>query len=93
MRTTTGSKYQRFIRNVLFGGAALLAAGRHIGHVHFADSNRQAMGFGHTDAAAVITALREINYTGYLSAEILPFPDPETAARQSFSAIYSLLKS
>lgn len=73
--------------------AALLAAGRHIGHVHFADSNRQAMGFGHTDAPAVITALREISYTGYLSAEILPLPDPETAARQSFSAIYSLLKS
>lgn len=71
--------------------AALLAAGRHIGHVHFADSNRQAMGFGHTDAAAVIAALREINYSGYLSAEILPLPDPETAARQTFSTIHSLL--
>ena len=73
--------------------AALLAAGRHIGHVHFADSNRQAMGFGHTDAAAVIAALREIGYSGYLSAEILPLPDPETAARQTFSAIQTLLNS
>jgi sugar phosphate isomerase/epimerase len=44
--------------------AALLDAGRHIGHVHFADSNRQAMGFGHTNAAAVIAALREIGYPG-----------------------------
>ena len=29
--------------------AAIREAGSHIGHVHFADSNRQAMGFGHTD--------------------------------------------
>lgn len=73
--------------------AALLEAGRHIGHVHFADSNRQAMGFGHTQAAAVIAALREIGYAGYLSAEILPLPDPESAARQTISSIRSLLKS
>ena len=71
--------------------AALLEAGRHVGHVHFADSNRQAMGSGHTDAGAVIAALREINYAGYLSAEILPLPDPETAARQTISSIRSLL--
>ncbi|RYD36691.1 MAG: sugar phosphate isomerase/epimerase, partial [Verrucomicrobiaceae bacterium] len=73
--------------------AALLDAGRHVGHVHFADSNRQAMGHGHTDAAAVIAALREIGYAGYLSAEILPLPDPETAARQTISSIRSLLES
>lgn len=73
--------------------AALREAGRHVGHVHFADSNRQAMGHGHTDAAAVLAALREIGYTGYLSAEILPLPDPEAAARQTISSIRSLLES
>ena len=73
--------------------AALLAAGRHVGHVHFADSNRQAIGFGHTDAVAVISALREISYSGYLSAEILPLPDPETAARQTIYSFHSLLES
>jgi sugar phosphate isomerase/epimerase len=71
--------------------AALRNAGKHVGHVHFADSNRQAMGLGHTAAVPVITVLREIGYTGYLSAEILPLPDPETAARQTISAIRSLL--
>ena len=76
-------------RNV---ATALLEAGRHIGHIHFADSNRQAMGFGHTQAAVVIAALREIGYAGYLSAEILPLPDPESAARQTISSIRSLLK-
>jgi sugar phosphate isomerase/epimerase len=72
--------------------AALREAGRHIGHVHFADSNRQAMGFGHTDPVPVVAALREIGYGGYLSAEIFPLPDPETAARQTISSIRSLLQ-
>jgi sugar phosphate isomerase/epimerase len=72
---------------------ALIDAGRHVGHVHFADSNRQAMGFGHTDATAVIAALREISYSGYLSAEILPLPDPEAAARQTILSIRTLLES
>ena len=30
-------------------GAALRRAGAKVGHVHFADSNRQAIGLGHTD--------------------------------------------
>ena len=30
---------------------AIRAAGSHIGHVHFADSNRRAAGMGHTDFA------------------------------------------
>lgn len=71
--------------------AAIREASRHIGHVHYADSNRQAMGFGHTDAGKVIDALREISYQGYLSAEIFPLPDPETAARQTLSSIRSFL--
>ncbi len=71
--------------------AAIREAGSHIGHVHFADSNRQAMGFGHTDSKPIIAALREIRYSGYLSAEIFPLPDPETAARQTISSIRSLL--
>jgi sugar phosphate isomerase/epimerase len=70
--------------------AAIREAGKHVGHVHFADSNRQAMGFGHTDPAPVISALRDIGYQGYLSAEILPLPDPEAAARQTIASIHSL---
>ncbi len=66
--------------------AAVRAGGELIGHVHFADSNRQAIGFGHTDVAPVIAALREVNYRGYLSAEILPLPDPAAAARQTIAA-------
>lgn len=66
---------------------ALLNAGPHVGHVHFADSNRQAVGFGHTDVGPAIAALRRIGYAGYLSAEVLPLPSPEKAARQTLTAI------
>jgi sugar phosphate isomerase/epimerase len=64
---------------------ALREAGPLIGHVHFADSNRQAMGFGHTSIKPIIAILREIGYAGYLSAEILPLPDPITAAEQTIA--------
>jgi sugar phosphate isomerase/epimerase len=67
--------------------AALRACGRHVGHVHFADSNRQAIGFGHTETAPVIAALQDIGYAGYLSGEILPLPDSEAAAAQTIQAI------
>lgn len=54
-----------------------------IGHVHFADSNRQAIGLGHTRIEPIVAALREIDYTGYLSAEIFPLPDALAAAQQT----------
>jgi sugar phosphate isomerase/epimerase len=66
--------------------AAIRAAGPHVGHVHFADSNRRAAGMGHTDFAPVIAALREVGYTGYLSAEVLPLPDTQAAARQTIES-------
>lgn len=65
---------------------ALRAAGDLVGHVHFADSNRRAVGFGHTDVGPMVAALRGINYNGFLSAEILPLPDSATAARQTMTA-------
>jgi sugar phosphate isomerase/epimerase len=62
---------------------ALREAGPLVGHIHWADSNRQAMGLGHTDVAPIMAALRAIDYNGYLSAEVLPLPDSFAAARQS----------
>jgi sugar phosphate isomerase/epimerase len=68
----------------------IAAAIRHgagsIGHVHFVDSNRRAAGFGHLDYAPIVEALRAIGYQGYASAEALPYPDPEGAARQTMHA-------
>jgi sugar phosphate isomerase/epimerase len=66
--------------------SALRAAGSLVGHIHFADSNRRAIGLGHTNAAPIVAALREIGYDGYLSAEILPLPDADTAAQRTIES-------
>ncbi len=71
--------------------ASLRAAGKHVGHVHYADSNRRAMGLGHTDPKPIIAALKDIGYTGHLSAEILPLPDDKAAAIQTMKSISSVI--
>jgi sugar phosphate isomerase/epimerase len=70
--------------------AAIAEAGDLIGHVHFADSNRRAIGLGHTDIARIHAALDKIGYDGFLSAEILPLPDAETAARETMRSFQKL---
>ncbi len=57
----------------------LRRAGQRLHHVHLVDSNRRAPGLGHLDFASIIAALDEIGYSGFVSAEILPLPDDETA--------------
>lgn len=70
--------------------SALRQVAPHLGHVHWADSNRRAVGFGHTDVAPIARALHDIGYAGYLSAEVLPLPDNASAARQTLVSLRSL---
>ena len=65
---------------------AIRASGGRIGHVHFADSNRRPIGLGHTDMAPIVAALRDIGYEGYVSAEALPYPSSDEAARQTIDS-------
>jgi sugar phosphate isomerase/epimerase len=60
--------------------ASLRAAKDVIGYVHFADSNRRAPGDGHLDFPGIVNTLNEIRYDGFVTLEILPYPDPDTAA-------------
>ena len=66
---------------------ALVACGDLVGHVHWADSNRRAMGFGHTATAPILAALERIGYEGCLSAEVFPLPTPEAAASQTIASL------
>jgi sugar phosphate isomerase/epimerase len=66
--------------------AALRAGVGHIGHVHFVDSNRRPAGCGHIDFRPIAKALRAIGYDRYASAEALPYPDPDEAARRTIEA-------
>ena len=56
--------------------AALRAGGRHIGHVHFVDSNRRPAGCGHLDFPPIAAALRAIGYDGYRLGRGAPLSRP-----------------
>ncbi len=60
---------------------SIIQAKDYITHVHFADSNRWTPGCGHLNFAKIVQTLKKIDYQGYVSAEILPLPDSDTAAR------------
>jgi sugar phosphate isomerase/epimerase len=66
--------------------ATIRGLGRHVGHVHWADSNRRAMGLGHTPAEPIVAALRELGFTGHLAAEVFPLPSAAAAAAASIES-------
>jgi len=72
--------------------AALAQAGDRLSHVHLVDSNRRAAGMGHIDFVPILHTLRDLGYDGYLSGEILPLPDDETAARVQLQVTRSLIR-
>jgi sugar phosphate isomerase/epimerase len=69
----------------------LLARLGKLWHVHLGDNNRLPPGQGLIDFPAIVGALRQAGYHGYLSAELLPRPDPDTAARQTLAYMLPLL--
>jgi sugar phosphate isomerase/epimerase len=60
-------------------------------HVHLGDNNRLAPGLGMIDFRRIIKALCEGGYGGYLSAELLPWPDADEAARLTIAHVRGLL--
>lgn len=67
--------------------------GKFIGHVHFVDSNRRPAGCGHMDFGPIASALHEIGYHGYASAEAFPWPDSESAAVQTLATFRRIFRS
>lgn len=66
--------------------AAIREGGDAIGHIHFVDTNRKAIGAGHLEVAPVAAAVKEIGMDGYISAEALALPDSKTAAKMTIEA-------
>ena len=58
-----------------------------IKHVHFADSNRWPPGYGHINFSEIVKTLKGNGYKDYISFEMLPLPDPDTAAREAIENI------
>ena len=62
-------------------------------YVHLGDNNRWPPGKGLIDFPAILKTLKESGYTGWLSAELLPLPDPETAVRDTAVAMRTWMNS
>jgi len=69
----------------------VMASGK-LFHVHLGDNNRLPPGDGLIDFPAIVAKLEECGYTGYLSAELLTKPDPDTAAQRTISYMRSILE-
>ena len=69
----------------------LRLAGERLWHVHIADSNRHYPGSGHLDFDSIFATLEDMGYQGYVSAEILPLPDPDTAAQKTIAFLQAHL--
>jgi sugar phosphate isomerase/epimerase len=72
---------------------SILKAGTAIGHVHFADTNRLAVGSGHLSVQSLIDALGQIGYRGFLSAEVFPLPDSQKAAERTIRSFKQSVRS
>jgi sugar phosphate isomerase/epimerase len=68
---------------------ALVQARDSIGYVHVADSNRLAPGWGHVPFDEIFEILGDIGYNDWITAEILPEPDPDSAAKQAIQFLRS----
>ena len=61
-------------------------------HIHLVDSDRKIPGQGNIDFKEVIKYLKDVNYRGFLSAEIIPLPNDDTAAKEYIDAVRELIK-
>jgi sugar phosphate isomerase/epimerase len=64
-------------------GESLIRHAKLVRYVHLADSNRLAPGQGHLDFDDVFQGLEGAGFDGWASIEILPRPNPDTAAKQA----------
>jgi 5-keto-L-gluconate epimerase len=68
---------------------ALLMARDFISYIHVADSNRLAPGWGHIPFDEIFGVLGDIGYNDWITVEILPEPDPDSAAQQAVQFLRS----
>jgi D-psicose/D-tagatose/L-ribulose 3-epimerase len=56
---------------------ALVTAGSYLGHIHLGENNRKTPGYGHIPWAELASAVKKINYQGWMVMEPFLFPGGE----------------
>ncbi|HEY5270955.1 MAG TPA: 5-keto-L-gluconate epimerase [Anaerolineales bacterium] len=70
--------------------ASIRACGKSIFHFHVADSNRWYPGAGHLDFKSILKTLFATGYSGWVSGEFLPKPDPLIAVERNIAELRQL---
>jgi 5-keto-L-gluconate epimerase len=70
--------------------ASIRKCGERIFHFHVADSNRWYPGGGHLDFKSILMTLKGTGYSGWVSGEFLPKPDPQVAAERNLAELKRL---
>jgi sugar phosphate isomerase/epimerase len=65
----------------------------YLAHIHISDSNRLAPGGGNMDFPRIADAIRAIDYRGYVSAELIQFPNQEEAMETTIRVLKPLLRA
>jgi len=60
-------------------------------HIHVCDSNRLAPGRGNLDFGKILSILKAIGYSGYISAEINQHPDQDIVVAEAINVLKPLL--
>ncbi|MEA3253458.1 MAG: sugar phosphate isomerase/epimerase, partial [Chloroflexota bacterium] len=65
-----------------------------LAHVHLNDDNKRWPGSGGIDFPSIASALKSINYDGYVSVEVFDLsPDPETIATEAIKYLRAVFGS
>ena len=72
---------------------SITLAGDKIFHFHYADSNRLYPGAGHLNFVSILDALYSTGYSGYISGEHRPDPNPQMAAELGLKYIRKIGES
>lgn len=72
-------------------GLSLAKHANLVKYIHLADSNRWAPGWGHLDFEDVFEGLSKARFDGWAAIEILPEPDPDSAARKAAETMLPMI--
>jgi len=72
-------------------GETVTRAGKRLGYIHLADSDRLTPGTGSINFKEVVSALKQMRYKGYIVMEFNPDSSPDDALKRAIDFVKALL--